>query len=349
MLSIGEFARASGLSTKALRLYDELDLLRPAEVEPRNGYRFYSPEQIDQARLVARLRSAGVPLPRIAAIIAAPTPQVAADEVLSYWRHVEAERASAREVITSLVALLQGGDTMSPTLGITLENLISGVQDDLPDGDGLSRITEARLRAKALADLGDQLIDHYVGEAKLAGASWPQISAALGGADNADSTGSADPAGRGRRPANAFERFTDLNRHAVVLAQEAARTHRHELIGTDHLLLGLLAEPRGLAHQLLIAKAGSEQQARNAIEQTMAPLGQTALQGHIAFAPDCKLVIEQALRASADLGHEHVGTEHTLLGLLRVEQSPAAQILRDLGFTADDLLETVRSEVDGAA
>src|SRR5437764_683235 len=96
VLSIGEFARASGLTAKALRLYDELELLTPAEVDPRNGYRYYSPGQVEQARLVARLRSAEVPLPRIAAIIGASTPAAAAEEVLSYWRHVEAQTASAR-------------------------------------------------------------------------------------------------------------------------------------------------------------------------------------------------------------------------------------------------------------
>ena len=114
VLTIGEFARASGLTAKALRLYDELELLTPAEVDQGNGYRYYAPEQVEQARLVARLRSAGVPLARIAAITGASTPEAAADEVLSYWRHVEAHTASSREVITSLVALLRGQDnTMS--------------------------------------------------------------------------------------------------------------------------------------------------------------------------------------------------------------------------------------------
>ena len=103
MLSIGEFARASGLTAKALRLYDELELLTPAEVDQSNGYRYYAPEQVEQARLVARLRSAGVPLPRIAAIIGASTPAAAADEVLSYWRHVEATgRRPAKSSLLSL-------------------------------------------------------------------------------------------------------------------------------------------------------------------------------------------------------------------------------------------------------
>ena len=77
----------------------------------------------------------------------------------------------------------------------------------------------------------------------------------------------------------------------------------------------------------------------------MPPAGMKALRGHIAFAPDSKEAIEQALRASSDLGHDWVGTEHTLLGLIRVEGSLAAQILRDLGFTSDTLHDLVKTAV----
>jgi ATP-dependent Clp protease ATP-binding subunit ClpA len=77
----------------------------------------------------------------------------------------------------------------------------------------------------------------------------------------------------------------------------------------------------------------------------MPPAGEKALRGHIAFRPESKEAIEQARRASADLGHDWVGTEHTLLGLIRAEESPAAQILRNLGFTSDELHETVKTEI----
>ena len=98
-----------------------------------------------------------------------------------------------------------------------------------------------------MSDLGDQLVDHYVSEAKLGGASWSEIGDALG---------RTHQGARQRHAPNAFERFTDLNRHSIVLAQEAARTHQHELIGTEHLLLGLLSEPQGLAYEVLTARAG---------------------------------------------------------------------------------------------
>ncbi|WP_405014977.1 Clp protease N-terminal domain-containing protein [Kitasatospora sp. NBC_01539] len=223
---------------------------------------------------------------------------------------------------------------MSP-LNISLADLIARLDEELPDTDNLARIGEAHVRAHTLSDLGDQLVGHYVGKAKQAGASWTEIG---------DAIGVSKQAAQQRHTPAAFERFTNLNRHSIVLAQEAARTHKHDGIGTEHLLLGLLGEPQGLAYEVLTAKAGSEQRIRDAIEEVLPPAGQKALRGHIAFRPESKEAIEQASRAAADLGHDRVGTEHMLLGLIRVGEGLAAQILRDLGFTSDELHETVRTE-----
>jgi ABC-type Fe2+-enterobactin transport system substrate-binding protein len=224
---------------------------------------------------------------------------------------------------------------MSP-LDISLADLIAHLDEDLPDASGLARISEAQLRAQTLSDLADQLVGHYVSQAKQAGASWSEVG---------DAIGVSKQAAQQRHAPAAFERFTDLNRHSIVLAQEAARTHKHDFIGTEHLLLGLLGEPRGLAYELLVAKAGSEQRVRDTIEAELPPAGKKAPRGHIAFRPASKDVIEQAQRAAADLGHDRVGTEHTLLGLIRTEESPAGQILRRLGFTSDELHQTVKTEI----
>ncbi|UXX96437.1 hypothetical protein N7U49_40295 [Streptomyces sp. AD2-2] len=224
---------------------------------------------------------------------------------------------------------------MSP-LDISLADLIARLDEELPHSNELARISEARLRAQTLSDLGDQLIDHYVSQAKQAGASWTEIG---------DAIGVSKQAAQQRHAPAAFERFTNLNRHGIVLAQEAARTHKHDSIGTEHLLLGLLGEPRGLAYEVLVAKTGSEQRVRDAIEEAMPPAGPKALRGHIAFHEDSKEAIGQARRAAADLGHDWVGTEHMLLGLIRVEESPAARVLSELGFTQDELRDTVKTAI----
>lgn len=224
---------------------------------------------------------------------------------------------------------------MSP-LNISLADLIARLDEESPAANDLARISEAQLRAQTLSDLGEQLVGHYVGKAKQSGASWSEIG---------DAIGVSKQAAQQRHTPAAFDRFTDLNRHSIVLAQEAARTHKHDFIGTEHILLGLLGEPRGLAYEVLVATIGSEQRIRAAIEDAMPPAGKKAPRGRIAFRPDSKVAIEQAHRASTELGHDWVGTEHTLLGLIRVEEAAAAQILHNLGFTSHELQETVKTEV----
>lgn len=120
-MTIGEFARAVGLTAKALRLYDETGLLRPAEVDERTGYRYYRAAQLDRARLVSRLRVIGMPLDRIRALADLPAGTRAA-EVLSYWRQVEADTASRQRMVGDLVVELRSEeltmsvDTIEPTV-----------------------------------------------------------------------------------------------------------------------------------------------------------------------------------------------------------------------------------------
>src|ERR1700678_4446942 len=111
LMSSGEFARASGLTRKALRLYDELGLLTPARVDPQSGYRFYAPAQLEQARLVAWLRRLGMPLASIRAV-SALSPAAAASELAAYWARVESETASRRELASFLIGYLSGKDAV---------------------------------------------------------------------------------------------------------------------------------------------------------------------------------------------------------------------------------------------
>jgi protein phosphatase len=108
-LTIGAFARATRLSPKALRLYDELGLLPPAQVDPETGYRYYAPEQRERARLVAWLRRIGMPLARIREVCALE-PGAAAGEVRAYWAQTEAETAARRDLATLLIDHLAGKD-----------------------------------------------------------------------------------------------------------------------------------------------------------------------------------------------------------------------------------------------
>ncbi|HSU03395.1 MAG TPA: MerR family transcriptional regulator [Nocardioides sp.] len=102
LMTIGDFARDAGLTPKALRLYDDLGLLAPAEVDPHSGYRRYATRQLGRARLVAMLRLLGMPLARISQVLELPA-AAAAREVEAYWSQVEADTATRREIVTTLV------------------------------------------------------------------------------------------------------------------------------------------------------------------------------------------------------------------------------------------------------
>ena len=124
-----------------------------------------------------------------------------------------------------------------------------------------------------------------------------------------------------------FERFTNRARHAVVLAQEEARRMQHNYIGTEHVLLGLLGEPEGLACRALAGLGMSLEAARNEVTAIVGT-GSVAPSGHIPFTPRAKKTLELALREALQLGHNYIGTEHILLGLMREGEGVAAQVLK---------------------
>ena len=137
-----------------------------------------------------------------------------------------------------------------------------------------------------------------------------------------------------------FERFTDRARRVVVLAQEEARMLNHNYIGTEHILLGLIHEGEGVAAKALESLSISLEGVRQQVEEIIGQ-GQQAPSGHIPFTPRAKKVLELSLREALQLGHNYIGTEHILLGLIREGEGVAAQVLVKLG--AD--LNRVRQQV----
>jgi ATP-dependent Clp protease ATP-binding subunit ClpC len=137
-----------------------------------------------------------------------------------------------------------------------------------------------------------------------------------------------------------FERFTDRARRVVVLAQEEARMLNHNYIGTEHILLGLIHEGEGVAAKALESLGISLDAVREQVQEIIGQ-GQSAPSGHIPFTPRAKKVLELSLREALQLGHNYIGTEHILLGLIREGEGVAAQVLVKLG--AD--LNRVRQQV----
>jgi Clp amino terminal domain, pathogenicity island component/UvrB/uvrC motif len=143
-----------------------------------------------------------------------------------------------------------------------------------------------------------------------------------------------------------FERFTDRARRVVVLAQDEARLLNHNYIGTEHILLGLVHEGEGVAAKALEALGISLEAVREQVEEIIGQ-GQEAASGHIPFTPRAKKVLELALREALQLGHNYIGTEHILLGLIREGEGVAAQVLVRLGADLTRVRQQVIHELHG--
>ncbi|MDN5558731.1 MAG: ATP-dependent Clp protease ATP-binding subunit [Ruaniaceae bacterium] len=144
-----------------------------------------------------------------------------------------------------------------------------------------------------------------------------------------------------------FERFTDRARRVVVLAQEEARMLNHNYIGTEHLLLGLIHEGEGVAAKALESLGISQDAVRTQVIEIIGE-GQQAPQGqHIPFTPRAKKVLELCLREALQLGHNYIGTEHILLGLIREGEGVAAQVLTKLGADLNSVRQQVMNLISG--
>ncbi|MBC7334144.1 MAG: NDP-hexose 4-ketoreductase, partial [Actinobacteria bacterium] len=131
-----------------------------------------------------------------------------------------------------------------------------------------------------------------------------------------------------------FERFTERARKVVVRAQDEARFLKQNYIGTEHLLLGLIDEKEGIASRVLIELGVSLEEIRAAVKDAVTE-GSSETYEHIPFTPRAKKVLELSLREALQMGHNYIGTEHILLGLLREGEGVAARVLNSFGITLE--------------
>jgi hypothetical protein len=231
---------------------------------------------------------------------------------------------------------------------MTLDELITQTRAETQSLEPLKLLASAARQQQQLSDLGEQLLDHFVQEARAAECSWSQIGTALGVSKQAAQqrhsalrsfigkfVGGVESA-----MGHVVTRFTSRARRAVVLGQEEARTLRHDHMGTEHLLLGLLAEGDGIAAQAL-ARAGITLDAVRAEIEDVVGCAEEMPRGHIPFTPRAKKVLELALREALHLGHNFLGTEHILLGIIREGAGVAAQVLVKLGADLNQLRDHV--------
>jgi len=224
-----------------------------------------------------------------------------------------------------------------PPFDLTVDQLIEQLDRDLPGADPVAKVGEARARARVLGDLGDQLIDHYIRGARQAGASWSQIG---------DAMGISKQAAQQRGAPGRFARFTDRAREVVADAQARARDRREPAVEVEHVLAALLDAREALAAKLVTVLGGDPAALRDAALATLPGPGGTVPE-HVPFSGAAKRLLEETTQSALDLGHNYVGTEHILLGVLRMPDTAAYRVLADAGLGYDRLKETVRTALMG--
>jgi ATP-dependent Clp protease ATP-binding subunit ClpA len=228
-------------------------------------------------------------------------------------------------------------------MDLDLDQLIIGVRDatDAP----LDRVSTAALLRDQLEHIGDDLLDHFVHEAREHACSWAQIGEALGVTRQAAQqrhSALADRLARGVLVDDGtFKRFTPKARNAVTNAQAAAQARKHGFVGTEHVLLGLFAAQDDNVAVMALGRLGADRAAVERLVDERVTPGDEPVTGHIPFTPLAKQTLERSLREALMLGHNYIGTEHIVLALRKVEDGVGAQVLADLGVAYDDLRTTV--------
>jgi hypothetical protein len=215
-------------------------------------------------------------------------------------------------------------------LPVTLDQLVTMVEERTPHGDPLGRVGAATAMAADLDALGDNLVGHFVDEARAAGLPWSQIGTALGVTKQA--------AQQRFVPRDLSDtvltRYTPRAHAALDAAVAEARAHQQNYVGTEHLALGLCKDPETLAARVLDQLGTSVDALRTGIEARIGPASPGADTPPL-FTPRAAKVLELTMRESLRMGHNYIGTEHMLIALVSYE-GLGGDVLRELGVTEDN-------------
>ncbi len=236
-------------------------------------------------------------------------------------------------------------------LPVRLDELIGYVKSQ--EGTALDHVSAAVRIAEHLGELADHLIGHFVDQARRSGASWTEIGTSMGVTKQAAQKRFVPKAGDWQTLVeeafreHPFSRFTDRARRSVQAAQTEARDHGHDFIGTEHLALGVLTEPDGLAVKAIEALGVTREHAREAlIAALLPPTVREPTEGRKPLTPLARKAFDLAVRKALMLGHNYIGTEHLLLGLLEEDEGLGGRTLTGLGVTRQRAEEWLVPELD---
>ena len=244
-----------------------------------------------------------------------------------------------------MVALPVRRGRLGPVRAGGYSNLIGYVKSQ--EGTALDHVSAAVRLGEHLGEVADHLIGHFVDQARRSGASWTEIGASMGVTKQAAQKRFTPRDAEWEHLPWVRERFTERAKYALAAANQAAREHRHDYLGTEHLALGVLSMNESFATSAIEAAGIPVATARAAIEAALGPARTDGDPGpRVPLTRDAGKVMELTLREALRLGHNYIGTEHVLLGLLAEEHGRGGQVLRDLGLTTDGVEQWLLPELD---
>jgi hypothetical protein len=231
---------------------------------------------------------------------------------------------------------------MSPAAVLTLQDAIHWVDHTTQADDPLMRLQTASALVHDLAEIGDASLGYFVDQARHAGCSWSEIGDALGVSKQAAQQKHTVRLSFGPN-APTLEHLTPRARNVLSEAEEIARGWGHAYVGTEHLLLALYHEPKGIGAQLLVGAGLPQRKAQSAVVARV-QRGTARTDGDVTFTPRALAAFSCALSSALAMNHNYIGTEHLLLGLAQGD-GVAAQVLRDGGLTEKGLTQKLEKKL----
>lgn len=227
---------------------------------------------------------------------------------------------------------------------VSLEKLIRLVEESRPRGDPMQQLTESVIVSGRLADMADELVGHFVEEARASGATWAEIGECMGVSKQAAQKRFTSAVARRGRGGFFPTRFAASARQVVRRAVDHAREGGASRVGTEHLVLGLADDPDSPAVRAVTALGGSFERIRAAAGSGVGSSEGSGRGGHVPFSSESKKALELALRETIRSGSRRIGTEHILLGILRDRKSPGARLLAEQGIDRESVEAWLESE-----
>lgn len=213
---------------------------------------------------------------------------------------------------------------------VRLDDLINRVTASHPEGDALVHLSDAMAMSALLDEVSDQLVGHFVNAARNMGATWAEIGTTMGVTRQAAQKRFVTKPADVTALAGAHNRWTPRARAIMDACQDEARAAGHNYVGTEHIVLALLSQPQGLAAKALAEKTTPER-LRATMSEVFGPRSED-LSGEFPYTPRGTRAIQLSVQEAQRLGHDYVGTEHILLGVLAEQHGVGAQVLHRLGI-----------------